>query len=798
MPDIGSIAKTLNFITDNFDNDQEPDRRNKAIRYANQLGLNQKDVIEYRAASVNRDDPQSIKARNAVYGKVASSLPAEEKRGVLPRERFNIKNFIDENPALQKKYLDEKGYETRIVNNKVQVRKPDEPIFKVIDPEGFDYEDFALEIGDISTDVLKGLAEGAGMASKAVGAALTPLTGGASLLATGALSGGLSGAAETGRQLAGMAVGVRPSLDVGLIGQEALVGATVGGTLKAAGMGLQKWGKQAADAIAAKVGFRPEAEEIKKAYETIGGKATPATLVADKTVRELEDSILRSQENQLSLSRGLKQQVMDNIRAANQTASELAESASQRLFGVGINEIETGIEKTAKKAQTQAQQILNSITGAKEAGIGQLTPVVGEEIQQSIGKKIGDKLTKSTELYNKVESGLKRKALKPDMTGVKQTIASLKTKLDDKTNAWLDWAESVADRVPNMDELKTMRTMVMDEAEQGTKSIKSAANAIRKSIEETRDTTFSNVIMDTINAAKSSKDPLAQKTVKYYSDLHSDLINANKLYRQVNEEIESIIKRPGVDSSRKLSADKKLKKFMTEAPEIVFEKVASSKDINKAKWMMENFPEEYKKVSSAKISKIWLEAAKDDKRLTDTIISELNKMSDSDKLALLGKNANTKIVSLTDLANKTESDIQLGEFIGKIYRESKSVQDRSKQFADAFVQKLKSRPKAELETIFGVDGLEKFNALATIDKFKLDMANPSKTALNWHLWDKDMWSSTIAEFKRNRSYKSAISEPEKVGIIRQKAGQKLQQPKAFGTVETARSILTTPDRGEKE
>ena len=209
MPDIGSLAKTLNFITDNFDNEQEPDRRNKAIRYANQLGLNQKDVMEYRSSTVNRDDPQSVKIRNAVYGKVASTLPAVEKRGVLPSERFNIKNFIDENPALQKKYLDEKGYDTRIVNNRVEVRKPDELVFKVVDPDGFDYEDFALEIGDISFDVLKGLAEGAGMGAKALGAVTAPLTGGTSLLATGAISGGLSGATETVRQGAGMALGLR-------------------------------------------------------------------------------------------------------------------------------------------------------------------------------------------------------------------------------------------------------------------------------------------------------------------------------------------------------------------------------------------------------------------------------------------------------------------------------------------------------------------------------------------------------------------------------------------------------------
>lgn len=801
MPQLESVAKTLSFIADNFDNDQEPERKVKAIRYATELGLDQKDLMKYRAASVDREDPQLIKERNAVFSKVASKLPASEVRGVLPVERFNIKNFIDENPILQKKYLDDKGYETRIVNNRVEVRKPDEPFFKVVDPEGMDWQDFALEVGDIGFDVLKGIGEGLATGAKAVGALTAPLTGGASLLATGAISGGVSGASEAVRQGLGMAVGVRDKPDVGLIAQEAATGAVLGSTLQAAGKGLAKWGKQAADAIAAKVGFRPEAKEIAKSFETIGTKATPGQLSADKTVRELEDSIIRSQENQFKLSRDLKDQLLDQIRATNQTARELAEMASQRLFGVSMDQIETGVKKVIESGEDQAAKILNSIVPAaniRQTGVGQLTPVVGEEIQASIGKKIGDKLAKSTELYDKVESGLKRRVLKPDMSDVKSTIAGLKTKLDDKTNAWLDYIDGIADRVPNMAELKTFRSIVMDEAENGTKSIKAAANEIRKKIEETRDLTFSNVILDSIAKARESADPLAKKAVQYFSDLHTDLMKANKLYREVNTELESIFKRPGVESSRKLSASQKLKKFMNEAPEVIFDKVAASNDVKKAKWLMDNYPDEYNKVVTAKISKVWLEAAQDDKRITQSILGSLNKLSDSEKLVLLGKNANKKITSLLDLSNKIEDKVKLGEFLGKVYRESNTIQERSKSFADAFVQKLKARPESELNTIFGPDGIEKFKALATIDKFKLDMANPSKTALNWSLWDKNMWASTIAEFKRNKAYKAVTKIPEKVGETRQNIGKKLATPGAFGIGETVRAILTTPTREENK
>jgi hypothetical protein len=207
---------------------------------------------------------------------------------------------------------------------------------------------------------------------------------------------------------------------------------------------------------------------------------------------------------------------------------------------------------------------------------------------------------------------------------------------------------------------------------------------------------------------------------------------------------------------------------------------------------MDNYPDEYNKVVTAKISKVWLEAAQDDKRITQSILGSLNKLSDSEKLVLLGKNANKKITSLLDLSNKVEDKVKLGEYLGKVYRESNTIQERSKSFADAFVQKLKARPESELNTIFGPDGIEKFKALVTIDKFKNDMANPSKTALNWSLWDKNMWASTIAEFKRNKAYKAVTKIPENVGETRKNIGKKLMTPGAFGKSETVRAILTTP------
>lgn len=800
MPELSSAVKTLNFITDNFDNEEDPVKKKKSVDYANKLGLNQKDVIGYRNASQTPDDPESIKTRNMVFSKVANNIPAEKTRGVLPRERFAIKNFIDENPGLQKKYLDDKGYETRIVNNKVQVRKPDEAMYKEIDPEGMDWSDFALEIGDIGFDVVKGIAEAVGTGAKAVGLVGTPVTGGASIATAAGLGATLGAGTEALRQGIGIAAGLRDRPDVGLIGQEALIGGGTGALLKGAGEVATKYGLQQKASAAAKLGLRKGSDVLEKGWKTLGGAATAASKFADESVRELEDAIVRSSSNFFPFTRQLKAQVEQNAKAWGKSLADAIESASKQTFGVGIGEIEQGIKEVGKKADEKAIQVLNTIMGAKQAPAGQLEPVVGENIRKTIMGKLTDKYKEASELYQKVDAAFAGKELVPSKKKIYDTIKSMRPKevgIGGKFDLWLDEMKNNVDEIKSMEGLQDFSRILLDNIEQGDKSVRSAGKAIRSSVLDAKSQTFSDTIMGIINKSKGSLDPMAKKSVAYYEDIFKSLKKADSLYKSLNEDITSIIKRPGVSSSRAFSAKEKLDELAKTSPETIFAKIASENDVEKAKWLMKNYGEEYQQMVSQKLGKVWLEVAQTRKDVREVVLKEFKNLSDSQKIALLGDKANEKITNVADIVNNAADKIELGNFLDSIYKKV----GPSEEFGAAVVNKLKTKSKDELMAIFGPDHVNKINAIVDIGSFKRSMANPSKTAQNLELFKPSTWLEPLkeirAEASRINKYKQLVVEPAKAGDKMIKTGKRLAAPKTFGATEATRSALITPNREEQ-
>jgi hypothetical protein len=800
MPELSSAVKTLNFITDNFDNEDDPVKKKKAVTYANALGLTQKDVMSYRNASQTPDMPESIKTKNMVFSKVASNLPAEEKRGILPRERFAIKNFIDENPALQKKYLDEKGYETRIVKNRVEVRKPDEAMFKVIDPDGMDWSDFALEIGDIGFDVVKGIAEAAGTGAKVVGAIGAPATAGASIGVAAGLGGALGGTTEALRQGIGIAAGLRDRPDTGLIGQEALIGATTGGLLKGAGEAAKAYGLGKKASAAAKLGLRKGSDVLEKGWKIIGGAATAASKFADESVRELEDAIVRSSSNFFPFTRQLKSQVEQNAKAWGKALSDSLDGASKQNFGVGIDEIEQGIKEVGKKADEKAVQVLNTIMGAKQAPAGQLEPVVGENIRKTIMGKLTDKYKEASELYQKVDAAFAGKELVPAKREIYKTIKSLRPKevgVGGQFDQWLDVMKSNVDEIKTMDGLQDFSRILLDNIEDGNKSVRAAGKAIRSAVLDARSQTFSDTIMNIIKKSKGSLDPMAKKSVAYYEDIYKSLKKADSIYKSLNEDITSIVKRPGVSSSRAFSAKEKLDELAKTSPETIFSKIASENDIEKAKWLMKNYGEEYKQMVSQKLGKIWLEVAQTRKDVRNVVLNEFKKLTDTQKIALLGEKANEKITNVADIVNEATDKIELGNFLDSIYKKV----GPSEEFGAAVVNRLKTKSKDELLAIFGPDHVNKVKAIVDIGSFKRSMANPSKTAQNLELFKPSTWLEPLkeirAEASRINKYKELVIEPSKAGDKMIKTGKRLESAKTFGATEAARSSLITPNREEQ-
>jgi hypothetical protein len=804
MADLTGAAKSLNFITDNFDNEDDLVKKDKAVERAKILGLNQQDLIKYRNASQTPEDPNSIKTRNYVFSKVANSLPSEKKRGVLWNERLVIKNLIDENPSLQKKYLDEKGYETRIVGDRVEMRRPDEPMFKVVDPEGLDWSDLALEAGDVSFDLLKGLAEVYGLAAKGIGTVLGPSTLGASIAAGFGSAAGVSGATELARQETGRLIGVRPKTDLGLVAQEAAIGGTTGALLPAAAGALKNAASNSKIAVAAKLGLRKGSDKLEKGLETLGGKITEGMKFANENVRELEDAIVRHTSNWFPTTRAIKEQYRVNAGALSSSLMELLEKGSQKITGGNLKDIEKGIDTIGSAADQKAKQILNFLGGGKNIPVGKLEPVVGTEIRKDLVGQIGADLEKANKLYDKVESSLLPKLLIPEKKAIYDKIESFRpTEIGyEAFNTWLDQMKQNVDNIKSFTGMKEFGTRLLDEIEQGNKSVRSAGKAIRSKVIESKSDTFRKEIDLELARVAKSNDPTGNIYADALKRTQNELAEADRLTRKVNQNITAIIKRPNVESSRAFTSKEKLDMLANTKPEDIFSKIASSDDIEKAQWLVKNYPQQYTKMVEQKIGNIWLEVAKDkankDPNTRKVILNELEKMTPSEKLALLGENAQKTILDLNDIVVSAANSQKMGKFINDL---SKKI-SIDEEFTKNVTNRLNSLSNKDKLAIFGVDSQNKLNALIDVGNVKQVLVNPSKTALSWDILNPSLWGANAkeiaGEYKRIRDYKKFVLKPEQVGKTRNKVADTLNKPKTFGKIEAARSALTTPKSGEQE
>lgn len=132
------------------------------------------------------------------------------EQGVTFSERFTLKNLAS-NPSRAKAYLRGIGYDVRDLPQSKQrfmkwnfaVRKSPNDFWKVVDPDGFELQDFS----DLVADGLVGIASGAGLTFGAIGAAA-----------------GAAGA-EAGRQAIGSAVGIPDNISGLQIGAAGVGGA---------------------------------------------------------------------------------------------------------------------------------------------------------------------------------------------------------------------------------------------------------------------------------------------------------------------------------------------------------------------------------------------------------------------------------------------------------------------------------------------------------------------------------------------------------------------------------------------
>ena len=268
----------------------------RAPQITQKLGLAPQDVQAWDYANKNPDDGRSNLLKNKVFEKIAQSRPAADEQGASNLDRFLIKNLVDNEPKVQETYFKRKGFDTRIVDGEVEIKKPEDTVFSKIEPSGLDLWD----VTDIAGDVLEGVADAVITSGKVLGALGAPFTGGGSLAAASAAGAGVSGGIETGRQFLGKRMGLRDEVNESKILQSAALGATIPGAAKVGGAALKKtskgisWiAKKAAGMIddAGEVLLKPNAEAVKEAFKDIGGKATDGHIFKSKLVEEGQSAL---------------------------------------------------------------------------------------------------------------------------------------------------------------------------------------------------------------------------------------------------------------------------------------------------------------------------------------------------------------------------------------------------------------------------------------------------------------------------------------------------------------------------
>lgn len=258
-----------------------------------QLGIDDKDIQKYQLASnMLTEDPldkDAVKARNQVYDKIAAKRPATEKDrtgGIGFMNRFAIKSLISDSPQLQREYLAKKGFQTRIVDGEVQVKKPDDINFSPIDPEGFDLFDVTDILGDVVEGAIVGtattLGAGLGVPAALTGGLPAPLIGG---LAAGSVA---AGGVEAVRQSIAKYAGLRDELNPWKMGEVAAFEGMASIALPAVGKYLKNKAEAGFEIAKEGVGrIKDTATEISDQLKKEGLEPLFAQLTDSKRYREL-------------------------------------------------------------------------------------------------------------------------------------------------------------------------------------------------------------------------------------------------------------------------------------------------------------------------------------------------------------------------------------------------------------------------------------------------------------------------------------------------------------------------------
>lgn len=410
---------------------------------------------------------------------IEPATPAVNEQGVTDKERFLIKNLVSNEPEVAQTYLKKRGYDTRINNGEVEVKRPGEKDFKVIDPSDVSFKEVFKDLTDIVGDVAQTTAETAAEFIPGVGrTTAAPLT---------------TAAFETEKQAIARYLGVREKYNPNEVALQAGLTAVMPSAVKYGGKAVKAASGGISDAIgwgAKKLGMgaKNNADEILKAGKELGIEIQPSQVIGSKTIRNLQEDIT---DRTLRPTGFFRRKAIKN---ANETASEVA------------------------------KDIVSDRSGLDAAQ-------AGSKAVMQMTDELAEKLKPAEEIYNKYENAFAD--VIPDLDGMKSQLSgySKKFKLDKGAQSAINEADDIISQVKNLDDLKQARSAINSlkiEAQKGTQ---------KRYVLENIYNDLTGIRSETL--LKYAKEQGGE----VFAQAKKDIGQADKIYRESIESVENVIGR---------------------------------------------------------------------------------------------------------------------------------------------------------------------------------------------------------------------------------------------------------------
>lgn len=566
----------------------------KELGYSD-LERGKQDLRLWKFAKDNPSHERAAEAKNSVLDSIASGRPVIQEQGVSKLTRFGLKNLIGEEPKLQVEYLKKKGFDSKIIDGQVVVKKPGETQYKVVDPSGIDPQDFT----DLFGDAVETIADTIGTGAKFLGLIGAPATGGGSLVAGLATGAAISGGAETARQGLAKATGFREEFDKGRIGEKAALGLVVPLALRGAGKALSKTSEGIKSTSAALFKRAKNADEVIEAGKKLGVKPSVGQLYDREIVKNFQSSV------------------------------EQSPTLTAHIFGGPA----TAAEKSRNALREAGAEVIKE---ASELG-ARTTTNIGDSVIGGLSKAVKSKVKQAEDIYDKLSKGFSRSEIKEtEIRGLKQTIKNLmkgsKVETSEAAKDFLDRSLNALDNVKTLADLKRFRTSVGRVFDKTDPELNRAAGRIWKAATKRRNEIIKTRYTKTgPKNLRSFKNQEALKEIKKADEIYRNAIGS------FSESLPNLTRK----SSKPSSVIGTLENLN---PTRAVDRIFDSKNVKAAQRLAKEFPEQFKEIRQFKLREIRDKATGSDGLLNPkTLIKEIRKFEPEIQDLFFDGNAKEKI-----------------------------------------------------------------------------------------------------------------------------------------------------------